>query len=129
MALRIALDTNRYTDYVTGIAAGQDAVVRAAEVYLPFVVLAELRGGYRLGKRCQENERVLAEFLRTPRVQVLFADEHTTHVYAELYADLRRAGTPIPTSDLWIAALAIQHDLALFSRDRHFDAVPRLPRN
>jgi tRNA(fMet)-specific endonuclease VapC len=43
-------------------------------------------------------------------------------------AELKRAGTPIPTNDLWIAALCRQHDLPLLSRDRHFDRVPGLRR-
>ena len=45
-----------------------------------------------------------------------------------LYRQLRAAGTPIPTNDIWIAALVVQHDLTLFSRDAHFDALPQIPR-
>ena len=41
---------------------------------------------------------------------------------------LRSAGTPIPTNDLWIAALVVQHDVMLYSRDTHFDALAQLPR-
>ena len=52
----------------------------------------------------------------------------TTHDYARLFRQLRAAGTPIPTNDLWIAALAAQHDLPLFTRDGHFDYLPQLPR-
>ncbi len=59
---------------------------------------------------------------------MLFADTATTHHYATIYVDLRCAGTPIPTNNLWIAALVLQRDLVLFSRDRHFDRIPRLPR-
>jgi predicted nucleic acid-binding protein len=39
---------------------------------------------------------------------------------------LRRQGTPIPTNDLWIAALVLQHDLVLCARDRHFDHLPQI---
>ena len=128
MALRLALDANRYVDFCKGVDAAVGALRRAREIVLPFVVLAELRGGFRCGVRSERNEQVLARFLQSPRVTVLFADEGTTHFYAELYAELRRAGTPIPTNDLWIAALALEHDLTLFTRDKHFDRLPRLPR-
>jgi tRNA(fMet)-specific endonuclease VapC len=41
---------------------------------------------------------------------------------------LRRQGTPIPTNHLWIAALAVQHNLALCGRDAHFDNLAQLIR-
>ncbi len=51
----------------------------------------------------------------------------TTRSYAQLFRQLREAGTPIPTKDIWIAALTIQHNLFLFSRDEHFNAFRRFP--
>ena len=128
MALRLMVDANRYVDFCKGVKAAVDPLRRAGEIVLPFVVLAELRAGFRCGRRSPQNERVLARFFQSPRVVVLFADEGTTHFYAELFAELRGAGTPIPTNDLWIAALAIQHDLTLCTRDKHFDRLPRIPR-
>jgi tRNA(fMet)-specific endonuclease VapC len=41
---------------------------------------------------------------------------------------LKKAGTPIPTNDIWIAALAVEHSLVLYSRDAHFDRFPGIPR-
>ena len=41
---------------------------------------------------------------------------------------LRGQGTPIPTNDMWVAALVLQHDLCLLDRDRHFDALPQVTR-
>jgi predicted nucleic acid-binding protein len=52
----------------------------------------------------------------------------TTRQYANIFRQLRYAGTPIPTNDIWIAALVIQHELALYSRDAHFDSLPQLRR-
>lgn len=128
MALRLALDANRYVDFCKGVDAAVGPLRRASEIVLPFAVVGELRAGFRCGGRSHHNERVLGRFLQSPRVTVLFADEGTTHFYAALFAELRRAGTPIPTNDLWIAALVVQHDLTLFTRDRHFDRLPRIPR-
>lgn len=128
MALDIAIDANRYSDFFRGDNKAIEVFASARRVILPFVVLGELRGGFRRGARPVENEQDLSRFLRKDRVSVLFADEGTTHAYAAVYAEMRRAGTPIPTNDLWIAALVMQHELVLFSRDQHFDRIPRLAR-
>jgi predicted nucleic acid-binding protein len=61
-------------------------------------------------------------------VEILYADEQTTFHYARIYRQLREQGTPIPTNDIWIAALVQQHHLILYSRDSHFDALPQLSR-
>jgi tRNA(fMet)-specific endonuclease VapC len=124
----VALDTNRYTDLSRGNADVMEVVESADEVWLPFIVLAELRAGFSLGTKTAQNEATLRRFLLQPEVDVIYADEQTTHHYASVYRQLRRQGTPIPTHDLWIAALVLQHSLTLCARDAHFDTLPQLPR-
>ncbi len=126
--MKIALDTNRYSDFAKGAAEVVATLERADALYLPFVVLAELRCGFVGGTRLRENEAGLRKFLARPNVQALFADDQTTHSYAALYEQLRRQGTPIPKNDLWIAALVVQHGLTLYARDPHFDHLPQVPR-
>jgi len=126
--MRIALDTNRYVDFCRGVEEVLQTFRRAERIFVPFVVLAELRAGFLCGSRSQQNEQVLMRFLNSPRVEVLYADDQTTHHYARLFAQLRRQATPIPSNDLWIAALVAQHDLLLCARDRHFDHLPQLAR-
>jgi tRNA(fMet)-specific endonuclease VapC len=126
--VRLALDTNRYVDLCKGVTKTAELVASAEEVFLPFVVLAELRAGFALGRHTAENERVLRLFLLKSGVHVLYADEQTTHHYATVFRQLRRQGTPIPTNDIWIAALVLQHNLALHVRDRHFDNLPQIVR-
>lgn len=126
--MRLLLDTNRYTDFCKAVPEAVAPVTAAELVFLPFVALAELRGGFQAGTLARENERTLARFLSSDRVSVLYPDATTTQVYAGLFAQLRRQGTPIPTNDIWIAALALQHNLALLSRDVHFDNLPQLRR-
>lgn len=126
--MRLALDTNRYSDLCRGLAPVVAIVERAEEVLLPFVVVAELRAGFAVGKHGAENERILRRFMAKPGVGVLFPDEQTTHHYAAAYRQLRQQGTPIPTNDLWIAALTLQHGLLLCARDRHFDRLPQIGR-
>jgi predicted nucleic acid-binding protein len=126
--MRMLLDTNRYRDLCVGLPEVVERVRLAERVSLPFVTLAELRAGFLCGTRARRNETVLARFLNRPGVSVLFPDEDTTRHYAQIYRQLRQQGTPIPTNDIWIAALTEQHNLLLYSRDRHFDALPQLPR-
>jgi tRNA(fMet)-specific endonuclease VapC len=124
--MRIALDTDAYCEAAAGRTRAVDFLRRAEEIHVPFVVLGELRGGFAAGTVGKKNEAKLTEFLSSPRVRVLLADDQTTHSYASLFAQLRRQGTPIPSNDLWIAALAIQHDLPLLTSDRHFTHLPQL---
>jgi tRNA(fMet)-specific endonuclease VapC len=126
--VRIAIDTNRYVDFAKGLPEAVDRLRRADEILVPFVVLGELRAGFAAGARTGENEANLVRFLDSRRVDLMFADEATTHHYARLFHRLRRQGTPIPTNDLWIAALVVQHELHLFARDAHFDHLPQIPR-
>ena len=126
--MRLALDTNRYTDAWSGDAAVTKHIEDADEVFLPFVVIAELRQGFLKGSRQVENERRLRDFLGFRNVRMLFADEATTVHYATLYHQLRLQGTPIPAHDVWIAALTLQHGLTLYARDKHFDHIPQLMR-
>src|ERR1700730_17153343 len=102
--MRLALDTNRYSDLCRGTPEVVTLAEHAEAVLLPFVVLAELRAGFAVGTRGAENESVLRRFLMKPGVAALFADERTTRYYAAAFRQLRRQGTPIPTNDLWIAA-------------------------
>jgi tRNA(fMet)-specific endonuclease VapC len=128
VAVRLALDTNRYTDLCRGDAAVVETVECAEEVWLPFIVLGELRAGFAVGSQGPRNEAVLHRFLLKSGVRVLYADEQTTHLYSAVYRQLRKQGTPIPTNDMWIAALVLQHSLVLCARDTHFDALPQLMR-
>jgi tRNA(fMet)-specific endonuclease VapC len=105
-----------------------DAFEQAVLVVVPFIVLAEIRDGAQSIKRGDAQVRILGELLQQPGVRVVHSSDSTTHHYAALYARLRKAGTPIPTNDLWIAALAIEHELVLYSRDAHFDLIPSIPR-
>ena len=126
--MRVALDTNRYVDLCKGVGETRTVLEEAEAVLLPFVVLGELRAGFAHGRRQAENERVLRQFLLKDGVDVLFADDQTTHHFASVFRQLRKQGTPIPTNDMWLAALVLQHNLVLHARDQHFDHLPQLVR-
>jgi len=128
VAVRLAIDTNRYVDFARGDREALGRLQSATRIFVPFVVLAELRAGFLCGSRSERNEANLTRFLGSARVEVLYPDDQTTHQYARLFRQLRKQGTPIPTNDLWTAALTVQYGLHLFARDRHFDHLPQIPR-
>ncbi len=126
--MKVALDTSRYTDLARGVPEVTALVESADSVHLPFVVVAELRAGFSIGSAGAANEGMLGRLLLEPGVSVLDADDQTTRAYASVFRQLRSQGTAIPTNDIWIAALVIQHGLALCDRDPHFDQLPQLTR-
>ena len=128
MEVRVALDTNRLTDLFQGDAELADRLGECDEVWLPLVVLAQIKAGFYGGSQQHRNEKLLQSFLAQPTVGVLLPERETAEHYARLFVQLKRAGTPIPDNDLWIAALALQHDLKLITRDHHFERVPQLLR-
>lgn len=126
--MNVALDTNAYSDMMRGQSSRAEIVHRATRVYVPLMVVAELRSGFAAGELATRNEVELQGFLREPQVSVLLPDEDTTNYYARLYVYLKRKGRPIPANDLWIAALVVQHGLILCSSDAHFDQLPQIPK-
>lgn len=122
----LLIDTNVYSGFLRGDAIAARALRAAHEIHLPLIVLAELLAGFAAGTQMPRNRDQLARFMASPRVHLLKPDERTAGHYADLFAALRRQGTPIPTNDLWIAALGRQHRMPLFSFDDHFGAVPGL---
>ena len=126
--MRVALDTNAYVDLCRGVDDTVALLEQAELVMLPFVVLGELRAGFAHGRRQVENERILRRLLLKTGVRVLFPDDQTTHHYAAVFRQLQKQGTPIPTNDMWLAALVLQHTLVLHSRDEHFEHLPQVVR-
>ena len=120
------LDTNGLSALADGESRLEPILRKAAQVALPVIVLGEYRYGIRQSRDRQRYEQWLAESL--PKFRILNVDEETTISYAGLRTELKKSGTPIPTNDVWIAALCRQHALSVLSRDRHFDLVRGLRR-
>lgn len=123
---RVCLDTSAYSHFRRGDPIVVELVTAARQVLLPTVVLGELRVGFALGSQRAKNEQALKEFMSQEVVTVMDVTEETSAFYADVLVALRRAGTPIPSNDIWIAALAIQHSATLLSYDEDFKCVQRL---
>ncbi len=126
--MRLLIDSNRFIDFCSGDPEVVSRLESAVQVIVPFVVLAEIRVGSLLFKRGLDQARVLTEFLQQPGVRTVHSTDTTTHHCASLYVYLRKQGTPIPTNDIWIAALALEHSLVVYTRDSHFDHLPQIPK-
>ena len=121
---RYLLDTNILIAVLAGESGALAAVGTAAAVFLPSVALGELFYGAQQSGRPVENTRAI-EVLAAAGT-VLSCGLETARRYGEMKARLRARGTPIPENDIWIAALAREHDLTLATRDSHFAALPEI---
>lgn len=120
------LDTSAYSNFRRGNEEVTALLDRAEFVGVPTVALGELRTGFLLGVRRRRNEAELDVFLDNPVVQVLPVDSETSRQYAEIVAELRKAGTPLPTNDIWIAATAARNGTAVLTCDAHFERIARV---
>jgi len=122
----VILDTDGLSAIADGDSSLEPILRHASEVAIPAVVLGEYRYGIGQSRERRRYEHWLIESL--PHYRILPVDEETATAYAAVRSELKRAGTPIPSNDVWIAALCRQHSLPLLSRDRHFDLVRGLRR-
>jgi predicted nucleic acid-binding protein len=122
----VILDTNALSAFVDGEAGVREALRGEARAAIPVIVLGEFRYGIAESRHRAAYEAWLKAQL--PHFEILDVTDATALAYARLRAALRRSGRPIPANDAWIAALALQHRLAILSRDAHFDVVAGLER-
>jgi len=123
---RVMLDTNAYAALLAGDVVVLDALASATEILMPLFVVGELEAGFRGGMRYAENAAILQRFLNRQKVREVTSGHETARIYGDVKDALKRAGTPIPANDLWIASSAIEHAATLITYDRHFTAVRHL---
>ena len=123
---RVLLDTSAYSGFMRGQAAIKQTLQHADEIYVSPIVLGELLAGFRRGRNREKNERELQAFLSSPRVRGVGLDEETAERYAVILEGLWKAGTPIPTNDIWIAASAMQYGLSILTTDAHYQRAAQV---
>ena len=124
--MALILDTNALSAAADSDPGALKVIAVAQRIAVPVIVLGEYRLGVVQSRLHAEYEKWIANLVAD--VSVLSIEEETSHHYAALGIELKKRGTPIPTNDLWIAALCRQHKLPILSRDRHFDVVPGIQR-
>ncbi len=122
--MALILDTNALSALAEGDAAFRKAIERESELAIPSVVLGEYLFGVRNSRHRERYER----FLRASEaiLHTLPVRASTARHYADVRYELKSAGRPIPSNDVWIAAICREHRGRLASRDRHFEWVPGL---
>ena len=123
---RVCLDTSAYSHFRRGDASAVEIIGTARWIGVPTVVLGELRTGFLMGGQAARNEDELRRFLRHPLVEVLDVDDEAARIYAEIMVALRKAGTPVPTNDVWVAALAAREGAVVITYDEHFQLIHRV---
>lgn len=120
------LDTNALSAWAEGLPAVEAPMQAARRLVVPSIVLGEYLFGIRQSRYLSRYESWLRHNL--PLVEIAGVTEETAAIYADIRLELKRAGNPIPSNDVWIAAVARQQSLPVLSNDVHFDAVTGLGR-
>jgi len=123
---KILIDTNIYSLALRGDKDVVTALRYISHIGFSSISIGELLSGFKGGCREKENRLELNQFLDSPRTNLYAVDENTAEYYSAIINQLKRAGTPIPTNDIWIAATAFQHGLQLYTADKHFSYIPGL---
>ena len=122
----LLIDTNVYTHALKGDTETISILRQTGEIAMSAISIGELLSGFKGGKWEKKNRKELEEFLDAPRVRLYGIDEDTAEFYATTMNHLRKKGKPVPTNDIWIASIALQHGFPLFTTDRHFRHIPGL---
>jgi tRNA(fMet)-specific endonuclease VapC len=123
---RLLIDTNIYSYALRGDDGVVEVLKKAEHIGISVISIGELLSGFKGGGREKKNREEFEKFLDSPRVIVYSVDEDTSEFYAEILNNLRDIGKPVPTNDIWIAAVAFQNGLKLFTKDEHFKAIAGL---
>ena len=123
---RLLIDTNIYSYALRGDDDVVDVLRKSEQIGISVISIGELLSGFKGGGREKKNREELEIFLDSPRVVVYPMDEDTSEFYAEILNNLREIGKPVPTNDIWIAAIAFQNGLKLYTKDIHFKTIPGL---
>ena len=118
------LDTNIVIALFAEDAAVIDAIKKAEKTFIPVIVLGELFYGAELSAKKTENIRKLESFAGAS--PLIYLSYNTPKFYGHIKSQLKKSGNPIPENDIWIAALAVENNLTLSSRDNHFNAIKGL---
>jgi len=120
------IDTNIYSYALRGDADTISTLQHVAQIGISSISIGELLSGFRAGSKEKTNREQLKQFLDSPRVTLYSVTEQTAEYYSLILDQLKANGTPIPTNDIWIAAVAFQHGLPVYTKDKHFSYIKGL---
>jgi len=123
---KILIDTNIYSESLRGNPDIVTVLRCVSHIGISSISIGELFSGFKAGNKERKNRQELGIFLDSPRVTLYPVDEDTAEHYSSILNQLKKQGKPIPTNDIWIAAVAFQHGLPLYTLDNHFSHVEGL---
>ena len=123
---RLMIDTNIYIEYLRGNEEVKDILDFADIVAFSVISVGEIFTGFYLSENEKKYFSEIEEFFNSSRLLIYDVDSETAEFYAKIVSELKSSGSPIPTNDIWIAAIALQHGIKLLTMDNHFKKVPGL---
>lgn len=118
------LATNIVIDIFRGRKEIADEITKFEKVYVPIPVPGELYLGAENSSRKAHHLAQIDVLLSLS--ETIYTSNETAKIYGMIKVQLKKKGKPIPENDIWIAALAMEHDLPLITRDHHFTHLPEL---
>jgi tRNA(fMet)-specific endonuclease VapC len=123
---KILIDTNIYSLAMRGDSTVIDILQQSSQIGITSISMGELLSGFKGGSKEMENRKELNQFLDSPRVTFYAIDAESAEYYSAILNQLKKQGTPIPTNDIWIAAVAFQQGLQMVTNDKHFSYIDGL---
>ena len=121
------IDTNVLIDCFQRGGGAANAISDYDRILVCPAVIGEFKAGIDIGtKRGKKAKSLLDEFLDDPAVEIVPCTDETAEYYARIYRALKEKGMPLPTNDIWIAAVALEHGATVLSGDGHFSRIPML---
>jgi predicted nucleic acid-binding protein len=124
--VKICLDTNVFPKLARHYLPLTDLIDESEIVYIPVIVTGELFAGFRMGDRFEQNRQEFNSFVSLSGVQEIQINHTIADRYGILVNNLKKNGKPIPTNDIWIAAVALETGSHLVTYDNHFDNIDGL---
>ena len=120
---KISLDTNAYSEFMSGNSLVFEYIIEAEEIYLSTVMLGELFAGFKGGKKYSKNREDLKSFMHKDGIKIINVTMETAEIFGEIKSGLTKKGKMIPLNDIWIAAHTIETGSKLITFDSHFKQI------
>ena len=123
---KVTLDTNAISNLFRGDENVLRLITISDVIFIPIFVIAELHAGFLSGSKSVQNKNILQELENYIKISRIYPGDKTVEIYSEIFFKLRKSGRPIPSNDIWIAALAIEYRSSLITFDHHFSFIDNL---
>ena len=124
--MALLLDTSAYSRFKHRRHDAIEAIKNAEKILMPVITIGELHAGFERGNRRERNRAELAEFLGSKWVEVVDVTQISAERFGIIAAFLKNNGLSVPTNDIWIGAIAMEHSATVLTADKHFQHMPQV---